>query len=534
MFLAARRALPALRRAGAVHAQRAAMSSQGGGGRAGRGRRAARIVLGTAAVGAAYLGWRMYRNRNPAEQLPYDPSKKTLVLLGTGWGSTTVLKNLDTDNFNVVVVSPRNYFLFTPLLPSCTVGTIENRSIMEPVRQLMRHKSREVTFYEAECTGVDPARKELTLVRRTDSDAQVAAGGRLGAAAAAAPEPPAEDVVKLGYDYLVVGVGGEVNSFNTPGVEEHACFLKEMPDARKIRRRLMDAIERASFDDISEEERDRLLHMVVVGGGPTGIEYAGELHDFLVEDLSQWYPALARRVRITLVEALPNVLPAFDKKLIDYTQSTFSENKISILTQTMVKEVRARELVVQGADGARRELPYGVVVWATGIKASPLVDRIRERFPLEQTNRRGLLVDEYLRVKGARDIWALGDCALSGYAPLAQVASQQAKWLSRALNAAAAAAAASDGDDGADLFSRIEQHARPFKYSSQGSLAYIGSDKAIADLPLFNRNISAGGIATFWFWKSAYLNELFSLRNTTLVASDWIKRFLFGRDISRE
>ncbi|KAJ2353882.1 NADH:ubiquinone oxidoreductase [Coemansia sp. RSA 2618] len=270
--------------------------------------------------------------------------------------------------------------------------------------------------------------------------------------------------------------------------------------------------------------------MVVVGGGPTGIEYAGELHDFLTDDLSQWYPALAHRVRITLVEALPNVLPAFDKKLIDYTQSTFSENQITILTRTMVKEVNDKSFIVQNADGSRSEIPYGLLVWATGIKAQPVVNRIREQYPDVQTNGRGLLVDEYLRVKGAKDIWALGDCALSGYAPLAQVASQQGKWLARRLNALSTANA--DAPD-SDIFAKIED-SRSFQYSSQGSLAYIGSDKAIADLPLFNRNITAGGMATFWFWKSAYLNELFSLRNSTLVASDWVKRFFFGRDISRE
>ncbi|KAJ2724711.1 NADH:ubiquinone oxidoreductase [Coemansia sp. Benny D115] len=476
-----------------------------------------RIIYGTALGGISYTGWLMYRNRNPAEQQPFDPSKKTLVLLGTGWGSTTVLKNLDTENFNVVVVSPRNYFLFTPLLPSCTVGTIENRSIMEPVRLLMRHKKREVKFYEAECTGIDAEKKELTLERRTHDEQ----GARVGSG----------EELKINYDYLVVGVGGTVNTFGTPGVEEHACFLKEMGDARKIRRRLMDSVEHASFSDITEDERDRLLHMVVVGGGPTGIEYAGELHDFLEDDLSQWYPELADRVRITLVEALPNVLPAFDKKLIDYTQSTFSENKITILTRTMVKEVKDKSFIVQNPDGTRSEIPYGLLVWATGIKSQPVVDKIREQFGSEQTNRRGLLVDEYLRVKGARDVWALGDCAVSGYAPLAQVAAQQGKWLSRHLNRLASQ---NSEEPNADLFKLIEEKCRPFKYSSQGSLAYIGSEKAIADLPFFNSNITAGGIATFWFWKSAYLNELFSLRNCTLVASDWVKRFFFGRDISRE
>ncbi|KAI9501849.1 hypothetical protein BX070DRAFT_227433 [Coemansia spiralis] len=520
LFTSSRAGFRGFRATGASLAQRMVMSSlsndsaaaQHAKKRMPRLRKLKRFVYGSALVGLTYTGWLMYRNRNPAEQLPFDPTKKTLVLLGTGWGSTTVLKNLNTENFNVVVVSPRNYFLFTPLLPSCTVGTIENRSIMEPVRLLMRHKHREVQFYEAECTDLDADAKELTLVRCTKPEEQQSHPN-----SAANPE----DIVKLKYDYLVVGVGGT----------EHACFLKEMGDARKIRRRLMDSIESASFSDISEEERDRLLHMVVVGGGPTGIEYAGELHDFLNDDLTHWYPGLANRVRITLVEALPNVLPAFDKKLIDYTHSTFDENRITILTRTMVKQVNEKSFIVQNPDGSRSEIPYGLLVWATGIKAQPVIGRIRQQFANVQTNGRGLLVDEYLRVKGAKDIWALGDCALSGYAPLAQVASQQGKWLARRLNSVSSML---EEDSDADIFDLVEKDRRPFKYSSQGSLAYIGSEKAIADLPFFNRNITAGGIATFWFWKSAYLNELFSLRNATLVASDWIKRFLFGRDISRE
>ncbi|KAJ1838439.1 NADH:ubiquinone oxidoreductase, partial [Coemansia sp. RSA 2703] len=218
--------------------------------------------------------------------------KKTLVLLGTGWGSTTILKTLDTSNFNVVVVSPRNYFLFTPLLPSCTVGTTENRSIMEPIRHIVGRHNKDIRFYEAQCTDIDPKTKQLTL------------------------QTPDDTTAHISYDYLVVGVGGTYNTFGTPGVQEHALFLKEMHDASKIRRRLKDTIEKAAFEGISEEERKRLLHMVVVGGGPTGVEFAGELHDLISEDLSKWVPGLAKQVKITLIEALPHVLPSFDPKLI--------------------------------------------------------------------------------------------------------------------------------------------------------------------------------------------------------------------------
>ncbi len=96
------------------------------------------------------------------------------------------------------------------------------------------------------------------------------------------------------YDYLVVGVGAQSQTFGIKGVEEYGCFLKEVWDAQKIRTKMMDCIETAAFPGQSTEEIERLLHMVVVGGGPTGIEYAAELHDFLVEDLSKWYPGKKR------------------------------------------------------------------------------------------------------------------------------------------------------------------------------------------------------------------------------------------------
>ena len=95
---------------------------------------------------------------------------------------------------------------------------------------------------------------------------------------------------EIPYDYLVVGIGAQNATFGIKGVEEYGCFLKEVWDAQKIRSKLMDCIETAAFPGQSPEEVDRLLHMVVVGGGPTGVEYAAELHDFLVDDLSSWYP----------------------------------------------------------------------------------------------------------------------------------------------------------------------------------------------------------------------------------------------------
>jgi NADH:ubiquinone reductase (non-electrogenic) len=106
----------------------------------------------------------MYIHLHPENQRPSDTSKKTIVILGSGWASTSLLKSIDTDLYNVVMVSPRNFFLFTPLLPSSTVGTIDIRSIIEPIRFITRHKSTDVKVYEAACTDIDPVNKTITIV----------------------------------------------------------------------------------------------------------------------------------------------------------------------------------------------------------------------------------------------------------------------------------------------------------------------------------------------------------------------------------
>ncbi|KAJ2873200.1 NADH:ubiquinone oxidoreductase [Coemansia aciculifera] len=440
-------------------------------------------------------------------------AKKTLVLLGTGWGSTTILKTLDTNSYNVVVVSPRNYFLFTPLLPSCTVGTTESRSIMEPIRHIIGRRSKDIRFYEAECTDIDMSKKELVLEQGVEVDSASSQGTR----------------TRINYDYLVVGIGGTYNTFGTPGVEKYACFLKEMGDVSKIRRRLKDAIEKASFANISEAERDRLLHMVVVGGGPTGVEFAGELHDLIAEDLSRWVPELASKIRITLVESLPNVLPSFDKKLVYYTQRMFKKTGINLLTNTTVRKVGEKTLTVHNSvSGSETEVPYGTIVWAAGIRARQFAHTLRAKVPDVQTSGRGLIIDDYLRVQGTEDIWALGDCTVSKNAPLAQVASQQGKWLSKAFNSMA-----KDGEEEAvDGSSLIATKTKPFVYSSNGSLAYIGGEKAIAELPFFNKSIVVGGPFTSVFWKAYCLWELSSVRSSLSVATDWAKRAMFGRTIS--
>jgi NADH:ubiquinone reductase (non-electrogenic) len=336
--------------------------------------------------------------------------------------------------------------------------------------------------------------------------------------------------------------------------------LKEVGDAQRIRNRIMDCCETATFKDQSDEEKKRLLHMVVVGGGPTGVEFAGELQDFFHSDLKKWLPEIQDNFHVTLVEALPNVLPMFSKQLIDYTEKTFKEETITIRTKTMVKNVTPKFIEAEstGPDGKKQleKIPYGLLVWATGNALRPLVKDLINQIPAQKDSRRGLAVNEYLVVKGTENVWAVGDCAVANYAPTAQVAAQEGAFLARMFNNMAktseieselaelsVAQEKAPGKEARDkVFGEIkalQQRLRriksigPFEYSHQGSLAYIGSEKAVADISWFSGNIASGGTITYIFWRSAYLSMCFSTRNRILVMLDWAKAKCFGRDVSR-
>ncbi|KAF8908116.1 NDE2, mitochondrial external NADH dehydrogenase [Gymnopilus junonius] len=492
-----------------------------------------RATVLTIVIGAGGFYYVTKRERTPGAQLPFDPEKKTVVVLGSGWGATSLLKTLDTSDYNVVVISPKNFFLFTPLLPSVAVGTLSSRSIIQPTRYITRHKARQVSVVEAEATDVDPINKTVTFKDNSGIRGSVSA-------------------TTISYDYLVYAVGAEVQTFNIPGVQERACFMKELADAERLKSEFMDCVETAAFPGQDPKEIDRLLHMVVVGGGPTGIELSGELHDFLEDDLKSWYPELAGRIRITLVEALPSVLPMFSKQLIEYTESTFKESKIDILTKTMVKEVKEGSVVLQMPDKTIKEVPCGLVIWAAGNKGRKLTQDLMAKLPNDQTNRRGITVDGYrwqhLRHRRLHRYLLCTHCPVASQqgAYLARILHQMAKQDSLAARLSELEAAKSEDapahvtetkkvDEKEDVKRQLAKiKPRPFHYSHQGSLAYIGSDKAIADLPLKNGNFATGGVATFLFWRSAYLSTLFSLRNRTLVATDWLKVKVFGRDVSRE
>lgn len=405
--------------------------------------------------------------------------KKKLVVLGGGFAALQVVKRVSLSLYDVTLVSPRDHFLFTPLLASSTVGTVEIRSITEP---LLGYRQG-VRFVCAAATSVDPDAKIVTVQSPTG-------GGSL----------------TLSYDTLVIAVGARIQTFGIPGADTIALPLKESVDARVIRGRIVEQVKKALLPSATGAERKQLLSFVVVGGGPTGIEFAGELSDLMRREIRRAAPELAEDVSITVVEASSDILSVFSQALRHYTMRMFRKQKIAVRTGSLVKEVREGCVVLQDGE----VIPAGVTVWSAGIRPTELI----EKSAFSKDSRGRIVVNSRLQATFAQDVFAVGDCSFipgKEYPTTAQVAQQQGKYLGKALNAWAKGVTPP-----------------PFWYLHQGMLAYIGNRKALAETP-------GGGIRGWmaWLmWRSVYLTKLVSLRNKVLVLFDWCKARLFGRDLS--
>jgi NADH:ubiquinone reductase (non-electrogenic) len=255
----------------------------------------------------------------------------------------------------------------------------------------LEKKGGEIKFWEAECFKIDPRNKKIHC--RSNIGTNLDGNGEF----------------LVDYDYLVVAVGARTNTFNTPGVVENCHFLKEVEDAQKIRRSVMDCFERASLPFLDEEERKKNLHFVVVGGGPTGVEFAASLHDFVTEDLSKLYPSVQHLVKISLIEAADHILTMFDKRITNFAEDKFGRDGIDVKTGYKVVKVSKDAITMQNPATGDISVPYGMAVWSTGIGTRPFIVEFMKQ--IGQGNRRVLATDEWLRVRECDDVYAIGDCA---------------------------------------------------------------------------------------------------------------------------
>ncbi|ODQ51308.1 FAD/NAD(P)-binding domain-containing protein [Saitoella complicata NRRL Y-17804] len=461
------------------------------------------------------------------------PSKH-LVILGSGWGGYKLLNQVSTKYHQVTVISPRTYFVFTPLLASTAVGTLEFRCAMEPVRsryrgifRWMSKKGEGVNLIEAFADNIDFARKKVECVTQFTPVKEETTLDR----SAAEDECPGEMSIngrmkdgrrkfEVEYDDLVIAVGAYSQTFGTPGVKEHAYFLKDVGDARRIRARILHCFELAACPSTTEEERRQLLHFVCVGGGPTGVEFAAELHDLIHDDLALLYPELYHLASISLFDVAPRILGSFDENLGEYARAKFARSGIRIRTGTHVTKIEEGKVYTKESGMER----FGMMVWATGLHANPLVEEMKGVLKDKRTG--SVLTDGRLRVVDEKGqpvdgVYAIGDCAAIKDGEIlpatAQVANQKAIYLGNSLNAIARSGTPS-------------YEPEPFKFLNRGAMAYIGGWKAIVQ-PAKSGGLS--GRAAWILWRTAYLSMSVSLRNKILIPTYWLLNFVFGRDITR-
>ncbi|KAL5478417.1 hypothetical protein ACEPAI_2601 [Sanghuangporus weigelae] len=460
-------------------------------------------------------------------------AKERLVILGSGWGGYEVLRGVDKKRWDVTMVSPNSYFNFTPLLASCAVGTLELRCAIEPVRRY----APEATPYQAWCDKIDFKQKKLTCVPATPlpsyferpQQSQTSITDpptspprlKLATQAQAISTTPRKEFA-INYDKLVIAVGCYAQTFGIPGVKEFGYFLKDVRDARAIRSRILECFDEAAQPTLSDMDRRNLLNFCIVGAGPTGVEFAAELHDLIKSDITRYYgEKLARLARINLYDVADRMLGGFEEGLARYAERKFARDGINLRLRHHVERVEDGVLHVK----EQGEVPFGILVWSTGLASNPMIQSITE---LEKHERTGsLFTDKNLNAiqkDGTinKDIWVIGDCGIIKDELLpatAQVASQKAKYTTRSLN----------------RIVRDKPVEEPFRFHNRGSLAYLGDWKALYDRSKVESGPKGGetGRLAWLLWRSAYFTGTLSIRNKITVPYYWFLNWIFGRDITR-
>ena len=361
-----------------------------------------------------------------------------------------------------------------------------------------------------------------------------------------------------------MAVGARVNTFGIPGVPENCIFLKQVDDALNIRRKIVNLFEQANFPGQSEKQIRKLLTFAVIGAGPTGVEFAAELRDFIEEDGPKYYPELLKYVSIKVIEASTVVLRPFDESLREagiqaLTRppkskhlNLFREDLTEVLLGKAVKEVTEDDIFL--SDGSK--IPFGLAIWAGGIGPLPitlnLIDAIGGMQKKAQSVARGkLAVDPWCRVVGGEGrIFAIGDCVCTQnncLAATAQVAAQEGEFLAHVLSTGNLTTSF-DGDlmlpptldkkrallmdSVAALAMNNDKYLAPFQFLDLGILAFTGGLSALAQVQMDEKRLTAKGHVGFGLWRSVYFMKQVSMRNRALVFFDWMKQRLFGRDIT--
>jgi len=409
-----------------------------------------------------------------------------IVILGGGFAAIAAAHALERalrpSEASITLISRENFSLFTPMLPEVSSGALDVRHIVTPVRSQLRR----TRFILGDINAIDVAEQTVRFMHTLRGD---------------------DDTVC--YDQLMLALGSTTSTFGLPGVAEHVFALKTLEDAGILRNRLMWLLELA--DSTGEDaERRALLTIVVVGGGFTGVETAGELVE-LFRSVRGFYPNIrGDDITIMLVEGGSVLLPGLPRKMGAYSARDLQRRGVEAVLGRQVESADARGLTLAGG----RRIETRTIVWSAGVQPSPFL----KAADLPHGKHGAVLVNSDLSVVGRPGIWAVGDCASipDGSGGTFPATAQHA--IREGPVAAGNIVATLRG-----------QPTRPFRYFALGMMASLGAHKAVAQLP-GNRVLT--GFPAWFLWRTYYLSRLPGLDRKLRVAFDWTLELLFPRDIA--
>lgn len=404
--------------------------------------------------------------------------KKTIVVVGGGFAGLELIKKLGkSTTYNTILVDANNYNFFPPLIYQVSTGLMEPSAISYPFRKILRH-SKNARFRLGSLEKVVPNENKIILSNGT-----------------------------LQYDLLVMATGTESNYFGNKNIEANSLPMKTISDALTLRNTILTRLDRATRLT-SPVERQKMLTFVIAGAGPTGVELSGVLAEMNTSILKKDYPELNDKdiVKIYLVDGMPTVLNVMSEKSQKYTYKKLIQLGVEIKLNCLVKDFK--DDVVELSDGSKIECRN--LIWAAGVSAKTF-----EGFEQASYGKgKRLKTNAFNLVEGYDNIYALGDCALlsgdenypEGHPQLAQPAIQQAQNL-------------------ASNLSKEAKDWKPFTYFNKGSLAIIGRNKAVFDLPKEKYFIS--GFLAWLIWLFVHIMGLVNFKNRFRTFVNWIGYYIY-------
>lgn len=401
--------------------------------------------------------------------------QRRVVVVGGGLGGLKLVSSLRDTDFQVVLVDKNNYNQFPPLIYQVASAGLEPSNISFPFRRLFQGW-KNFFFRMAEVQHIDTEEKAIKT-----------------------------SIGTIHYDDLVLAAGATTNFFGNKNIEASALPMKSVSESMRLRNTILQNLERAETED-NEARKQALMNIAIVGGGPSGVEIAGVLAEMKQTILPRDYPDLDTScMHIYLINATPRLLGAMSERSSREAEKALKELGVEVMTNCMVTDYVDKELVLK--DGQR--ISAETVIWVSGIKANNI-----DGIPTESIGHAGrILVDRFNRVKGLKDVYAIGDqcivegdeAYLYGHPQLAQVAIQQAKTLAKNL-----------------IRQEKGETEQPFSYHNLGTMATIGRKKAVVEIG----KLKFGGFFAWLLWLIVHLRSILGVKNKTIVFLNWMWSYM--------